>query len=228
MLSVATDNPDYPLVFVTFDRVTSDDASYRKSALIHVQEEPTVTKDGFVIIANTKGNNNGKLVVQNLLEEVEYTLIGGEGKEFWLSDTLGNADVDTSGVAGSLAEYGWGRLEISPKKADLTDHILTVMYVTDGDNEAAPIKAVDISSDKLAGSMLLGKAMLFPKNEKLLDAQADFTIKNSAECFVVGVSAGAWTIMNGDKVIDTVMVEEGVNLITFTAEAGKYTVKPAN
>lgn len=34
MLAVATDDAARPLVFVTFDRITSDDALFRKSALI--------------------------------------------------------------------------------------------------------------------------------------------------------------------------------------------------
>ena len=60
MFAVATNDRNRPLVFVTFDRITSDDASYRKSALIHMQEEPVITDDGFAIITNTKGDNNGK------------------------------------------------------------------------------------------------------------------------------------------------------------------------
>ena len=228
MFAAATDDPTKPLVFVTFDRITSDDASYRKSALIHVQEEPTITEDGFAIVTNTKGDNNGKMIVQNLLEDVEYTVIGGEGKEFWLNDKLGNCA--TNSTDGNVAEYGWGRIEISPKVADKTDYMLTVMYVTDATNNSAPVKAQDISSENLAGAFLLNRAMLFPKNEKLLTEESSFTISGSGsiDCYVAGVAAGEWKIMNGDDVIAMVNVEEGTNLITFSASAGTYTVKPAN
>lgn len=228
MLAVATDNPSYPLVFVTFDRITSDDASYRKSALIHVQEEPTITNDGFAIVTNTQHNNSGKMVVQTVMEATEYKVIGGEGKEFWLSDKLGNADIDTNGVAGSLAEYGWGRIEISPANPEKTNRMLTVMYVTDAENKSSPIRAEDISSDNLAGAMILGKAMLFPKNEKLLAEESSFTLNTAGECFVAGVSAGRWMVCRGETVIQTITVDDGTNLLSFTAGAGDYTIKPVN
>ena len=229
MFAVATNDAKCPLVFVVYDRITSDDASYRKSALIHVQEEPTLTSDGFIIITNTKGDNNGKLVVQNVMEDVEYTIIGGEGKQFWLSDALGNANVDTTVVDGSVAEYGWGRVEISPKEADLTNSMLTVMYVTDATNNSAPIKAKDVSTETLAGSVMMNKAIFFPKNDKLLAEEATLTATGtgSIEYFVCGISAGEWTIYNGDTVVKTITVEEGTNLLTFTASAGTYTIKPA-
>ena len=225
MFAVATDDVDRPLVFVTFDRITSDDASFRKSALIHVQQEPTVTNDGFAIVTNTKNGNNGKMIVQTVGDATEYTLIGGEGKEFWLCDHLGNAPVNT---AGNVAEYGWGRIEISPAEADLTNYMLTVMYVTDATNKSAPIKAVDLSSENVAGTMLLGKAIFFPKNEKLFTSEITVTVNEKADCYVTGISAGDWTVYNGDSIVKTVTVEEGTNLLTFTANTGTYTIKPAN
>lgn len=223
MLTVATDDPMCPLAFVTFDRITSDDASFRKSALIHVQQEPTITDD-FAIVTNTKNGNNGKMVVQTVMEDTEYTVIGGEGKEFWLCDHLGNAAVST---AGEVAEYGWGRIEISPSSPELTNHIFTVMYVTDATNKSEPIKAKNISTEILAGTSILGKAMLFPKNDKLLSSAATFTLDSKAECFVAGVESGEWEIYKGDTFVKTVTVTEGEHLITFAADAGSYTVKPA-
>ena len=225
MLAVATDDAARPLVFVTFDRITSDDASFRKSALIHVQQEPIITPDGFAIVTNTKNGNNGKMIVQTVMEDTEFTVIGGEGKEFWLCDHLGNASVST---AGDVAEYGWGRIEISPAEADLTNHMFTVMYVTDADNNSAPIQARDISTDALAGAMILGKAMFFPKNDKLLSGEVTFTLTSGAECFVAGVAAGTWEIYKNGEFVDSVTVSDSEHLITFEADVGSYTVKPIN
>ena len=227
MIAVATGDSAFPFAFVTFDRITSDDASYRKSALIHMQEEPTIDGD-FAIITNTKGSNNGKLVVQTVGFDTDYTVIGGEGKEFWLNDTLGNATTDISNAPGSVAEYGWGRIEISPTVADKTNHMLTVMYVTDADNNAAPIKAADISTENLAGASMFGKSILFPKNEKLLTEESGFTLATYGECFIAGVSAGEWNIIKDGVTVQTLTVADGTNLISFTAAAGTYTVKPAN
>ena len=227
MFAVATGNSSCPLVFVTFDRITSDDASYKKTALIHCQYEPTLTSDGIAIITNTSGSNNGKLVVQSVGFDTDLTIVGGEGKQFWLGDTLGNANVDTSN--GGIAEYGWGRVEISPDVAEKTNHMLTVMYVTDATNNATATKAVDISSENLAGAMIFGKAILFPKNEKLLSTESSFTVNSGAECFVTGVTAGRWNVMQGDNLVASVDVEDGTNMFSFkAASAGTYTIILAN
>ncbi len=242
MFAVATGDKNCPLVFLTFDRITALDESFHKAALIHVQEQPEITKDGFAVITNTNstahGQNNGKMIVQSVGFGTEYTVIGGEGKEFWIAgvDENGNYSLEAgknldSGyklVENSIAEYGWGRIEISPAEAALTNHMLTVMYVTDADNNSAPVKAKDITSENLAGAMIFGKAVLFSKNEKLLTEDSSFTLTEGAECFVAGVSAGTWTVMNGNTVVETVAVADGTNLLTFTASgAGTYTIKLA-
>ncbi len=234
MFAVATGEDDSPLVFMTFDRITSDNASYHKSALIHVQEEPTLTNNGFAIVTNTKHDNSGKMIVQTVGYATEYTVIGGTGKEYWVAgvDENGNYSLENgyniasnkTYVEDSIAEDGWGRIEISPAEADLTNHMLTVMYVTDAKNSSSPVKAENIASDNLAGAEIFGKAVLFPENEKLLSEESSFTLNAAAECFIVGVDAGTWAVTNGST-IHTAVVEEGVNLINFTANAtGSYTL----
>ncbi len=238
MFAVATGDESCPLVFLTFDRVTTDSIKYHKAALIHTQEEPTVTQDGFVIITNTKGQNNGKMIVQTVGYETEYAVIGGEGREYWIPGVSGgeysleagyNLPHNYNLIAGSIAEYGWGRIEISPKSPDRTNYMLTVMYVTDADNNSAPIKAKNISSERLSGAEIFGKAVLFPEAENLLTGEASFTLTEAGECFVAGVLAGGWDIMYGGEVIATAEVKDGENLLTFSASAaGTYTLRPAS
>ena len=221
MFSVATGNELYPYVFLTFDRITSDDASFKKTALIHTEKEPVLTSDGYAYVIN----GDGKLVIQSVGFDTTYTLVGGEGNEF---NVNGTNIPDPSSQYGNKGEYGWGRIEISPEVAEKTNHMLTVMYVTDAKNGSAHIKATEIISENLAGAHILGKTVLFSKNEKLLSEQSSFTLSNSGECFIAGVSAGTWTITGAGKTT-TVTVEEGTNLISFTANAaGTYTITPAN
>lgn len=235
MFVVATGDSKCPYVILTFDRITSDDPSYRKSALIHVQNEPTVTDDGFAIITN----GEGKLIVQSVMTDTEYTVVGGEGMEFWIPgvDAEGNYSLEdgrniptkTTLVNGSIAEYGWGRIEISPAEANLTDYMLTVMYVTDATNSASHTKAEDISSENLAGAQIFGKAILFPKNEKLLTKESSFAVSSGTECFVTGVSSGKWNVMQGGKIVAAVDVEDGTNMFSFNATSeGTYTIIPVN
>ena len=235
MFAIATGNAKCPYAVIIFDRITSDDPSYRKSALIHVQNEPTITDGGFAIITN----GDGKLVVQTVMADTEYTVIGGEGKEFWIPgvDENGNYSLEDGrniptnikSFPGSIEEYGWGRIEISPAEEEKTSYMLTVMYVTDAQNNSVPTRADDISSDNLAGAMLFGKAVLFPKNEKLLTEESSFTLGSGGECFVTGVGEGKWNIMCGDTLVTTAEVAEGTNMLTFdAAAAGTYTLTPAN
>lgn len=226
MFAVATENKECPLVFVTFDRITAKDASFKKTALIHIQEEPHLTDDGFAIITTTRRNTNGKMILQNISFDVNYNVIGGEGREFWVNDS--NCPHKKKICEGSLEEYGWGRIEISPVTPEKTNHILTVMYVTDIANESAPIKAKDIGAQKLSGAEIFGKAILFPKNEKLLAEEATFIVSDDAECYVAGVMAGKWAVSKDSTVFKTVVVEESSHLLTFTAGAGVYTIKHIN
>ena len=215
MFAVATGIARCPYAVIIFDRITSDDPSYRKSALIHVQNEPTITDDGFAIITN----GDGKLVVQSVMADTEYTVIGGEGKEFWIPgvDENGNYSLEDGrniptnikSFPGSLEEYGWGRIEISPAEEEKTSYMLTVMYVTDTQNNSVPTRADDISSDNLA--------------------ESSFTLGSGGECFVTGVGEGKWNIMCGDTLVTTAEVAEGTNMLTFdAAAAGTYTLTPAN
>ena len=47
MLAAATQDEKCPLAFVTFDRITAKDSFFKKTALLHVQQEPEITDDGF-------------------------------------------------------------------------------------------------------------------------------------------------------------------------------------
>ena len=220
MLSVMTDDEKCPMVFVTFDRITSQRSYFKKTALLHSKSAPKVTDDGFVIITNTKDTNNGKLVAQSLITDMSVTVFGdGNGAEYTIQDTV----FKPRSYDYSDPDY---RIELSPKNASETDMILTVMYVTDADNEAEPIRATEIQTDKLSGSLILGRATLFAKDKEPLCES--FTVQlpegdGEVDVYVAGVSQGLWQI--GDK---TVEVKEGEGILCFTASASKVTVTPKN
>lgn len=228
MLSVMTDDENYPMVFVTYDRITSDDASYKKTALIHIQQEPTLTDDGFAIITNTKNGNSGKMVVQSLATPVDYTVLGGEGQEYMVNGVNVANEYETR-VEGGIGEFGWGRIEISPQTESKTDRLLTVMYVTDAKNDAAPIRADEIDTAELSGAVIFQKAMLFTKDTDPLHTAATFTVSGDGtlDYYIAGVAAGDWNIsVNGSSTF-TVTVNEESGLLRFTAAAGEIRITPA-
>ena len=220
MLSVMTDDKECPMVFVTFDRITSVRSHFKKTLLLHSQSAPAVTDDGFVIITNTKDGNNGKLVAQSLLTDMSVSVFGdGNGAEYTIQDTVFKP-----------RSYDYGdpdyRIELTPKRASEEDLLLTMMYVTNADNEAEPIKATEINSDKLCGALILNRATLFAKGkEPLCEA---FTVdlpkcSGEVDVYVAGVADGVWNIGG-----TTTEVKEGEGILSFATASTKVTVTPIN
>ncbi len=222
MLALPTDNAECPFAFLTFDRISAKDKAFRKCALLHTQEEPKITED-FAVITNTKGDYHGKLVAQSVGFETEYTVVGGEGKEFFVVDH--DIPTEITLVKDSIAEYGWGRIEISPKKPELKNYILNVMYVTDAENENPHVKAKDIGTERLAGAEIFGKSVFFPKDEKLLSGEIELTLKADGDCFICGIAKGDYAIIKDGKIQESVKVKEGENILTFKAKSGTYIIK---
>jgi len=223
MLSVMTDNEDVPMVFVTFDRITADDPSYKKTFLLHSLQEPEVTDDGYVIISNTKNGNSGKLVAQSLLTDMTCTVYGdGKGAEY----TINGEVYLPNNYNKNHPDY---RIELSPATEAKTDHLLTVMYVTDASNTAAPIQAEEIQNGEVVGAVILNRVMLFAKNPGALQSEFSFTVNGEGEhdYYVGGVAAGNWNVSVNGEVVETVTVAEGEGILTFTASAGNVTVTPA-
>lgn len=212
MISVMTDNKTYPMVFVTFDRVTADDANYKKTVLLHSKTKPEVTSDGYVIVKN----GGGKLVSQSLITDMKATVNGGNGAEYTFNGTV----YKPSNYDSSNPEY---RIDLNPVKANKTDRMLTLMYVTDATNSAAPVKAKEINTDTLAGAEIFNRAILFAKEQGELTGTHSFKLSGDAECYIGGVKAGKWQVTSGGKT-ETVTVQNGEGLLTFTASAGTVEV----
>ncbi len=237
MFAFATGDKKCPYAFMTFDRITAKDASFHKSALIHVLEEPKIDKD-FAIITDTRFDYSGKMVVQTVGDEAEYTVVGGEGKEWWIPgvDENGNYSIEAGRnlphahklVENSMAEYGYGRIEISPKNHEKTNRMLSVMYVTDAENTDKPIKAKDISDENLAGAEIFGKSVLFPKNDKLIRGEISIKAEEDGEYFVCGVMSGKWTLSKNGEEIETLTVRVGENMLHLSASIGEYTFTPVH
>ena len=215
MLSAMTDDGTHPMVFVTFDRIKSKKSYFKKTALIHPMTEPEIA-DGFTVITNTKGGNNGKLVVQSLLTDVSINVFGdGNGAEYTIHDTV----FKPRSYDPEDPDY---RIEFSPKQQKETDLLLTVMYVTDADNKEVNIRAKDISNEKLAGALILDRAILFAKDKCPLDSEFSFELPESnslKECYVAGLLPGMWLIENGGK-SQSLEVKDGEGILVFTSHGG--------
>ena len=216
MLSVMTDSEDFPMVFATFDRISAKSPSFKKTYLLHSMTKPEI--DGnFVVIKNTKESNNGKLVAQSLYTEMDVRVWGdGNGEEYTINETVfkprsyNTADPDY-------------RVELSPKKAEKTDRLLTVMYVTDASDTSPLIKAKEIETEELIGAYILGRALLFAKDKEPLDGKLSFDAPtdSAADYYVAGVSPGEWSVSIDGRMIGAYSVKEGEGILSFNAPVGR-------
>ena len=219
MISVATDDVKCPMVFVTFDRISAKHPSYQKKVLLHSMCEPALTDGGCLIITNTKDSNNGKLVAQSLLTDMNCTVFGdGNGAEYTINETVfkprsyNTADPDY-------------RIELTPKSSNKTDLVLTAMYVTDADNDSPVTKAQEIDAGGLVGAVLFGRAILFNKHQDPLKGDVSISLENNAgtRVYAIGLKTGKWRIATDQgELIKAVEPDEGV--LSFNTSGGNITL----
>ena len=221
MISVMTDDKDMPMVFATFDRITAKDKSFKKTVLLHSMVPPVLTDDGFIVITNTKDNNSGKLVAQSLITDMTPTVLGdGNGEEYTIGDKVYRPD------SYNPADPDY-RIDLCPATEAATDRILTLMYVTDAENDSLPVKAKEIISEKLLGASILDVALLFPKESGALSGNLSFTTEGEGNLryYVTGVSDGEWTVEANGVAVAKTLVKENEGILTFTAPAGEINLK---
>lgn len=108
-------------VFTVRDEIEAKSADYKKKFLLHCQTQPQL--DGNTVTITNKG---GRLVCRVIEpKDAKIELVGGEGKEF-LVNGINYPDDNLQGK-----EYGWGRIEISPKEASLYDTFIVEMEIKD-------------------------------------------------------------------------------------------------
>lgn len=223
MLFMPLDDDEHPAAFVVFDRVETDKSGYKKTFMLHMQQEPSVDGNVSTIVNNVDGYN-GKLTNQTLIPaDANIEIIGGEGKEFWMGDR--NYALKSPASQDSALEEGWGRIEISPKKTDKTDYFLNVMYVNDADKDLALEKAELIETEAFAGAKIFNRVAMFNKEKARTKDAVSFTVPgNDAELKVnvAGLEAGTWSIKVNGSEIGTQIASEDGGIIYFTAPAGSY------
>ena len=225
MFSLHTGRDDNPLAFFVYDRVTAVDESYKKTVLLHMQARPLITKTPSgnrecAMITNL----SSRLYVQSVGTAVEYSMIGGEGKQF----NANGVDYERTQIAGEPfvfnfnVEEGWGRIEIIPKTPAKTDCMLTVMYIAPdvdyspklvlGESNILPFReVVEIKGDGIIGTAIIGNAAIFPEHGKEFECKVSFTIPENSEvkkCYIIGMKAGEWRLSDGRTV--TVGYDSGI------------------
>ena len=211
-----TADSDEELYFFVFDNITATSGSYKKTFLLHVPTEPTISGNTITVV----NENDAKLVVQNVFGGDTITKIGG---------TNNNYNVNGSQVVPSKGgnDGYWGRVEISPNTGSATNQILNVMYVCD-DDDPNTLTAVPISNSTVKGAVLGNTAAVFVTSATRRTTSFNFTASGSGTLnyYVSGVAAGGWAISVNGVLVGTTHATEDGGLATFTAPAGTVTLVP--
>ena len=229
MLTVYTDNVDFPMVFFVYDDVEAKSAGFETKFLLHVNTPDAPTVSGNTV---TISNGEGKLVLTCLAGSSRIDSLGGR-----VYDASGKYDAKTSSnyLVNGVQLYdstlkddeAWGRVEIvSTAKAT---KMMNVIYVTDaGQTKTAPAIS-SISGTNVQGGVFGNVAAVFMTSRTRVTTAQSFTVSGSGtmEYYVSGVAAGTWTVSVGGTTKTVTATEDG-GLLVFTAPAGTVTITPKN
>ncbi len=252
MLTVFTDDPDYPMLFFTYDQITSANnrTNFTKTFLLHTVNEPTINS-GALTATVTEGD--GKLVLHSVTGAKSISKIGGTGKKYWVNGyTSSGEDIGINLTDTAVSESDtsfWGRIELTTK-GNVSDNMLTAMYVTDATNNQT-LTVTKLSGTNYDGAMIADTyvAIFARTTNKTGQLNESFSFTASGEgtrkYYISGVDAGNWKITVGDTVIYKTVGSESMtperydngNLVTettrtttgllaFTADAGEVTIEP--
>jgi len=226
MLTWNTGNATYPAVVVIFDRVKSDNASFKKTWLLHSMQQPTISNRTIAIVRDTRHYKSskyycGKLVTESLLPaQATMKKVGGPGKAFWVESTKKNYAASKA----APAEAGAWRVEVSPSTAAKSDRFLHVMTVMDKGTSSNPA-VWKIQENGVVGASVLGRTVVFSDASTLLTS-AQFTIQdsNNTKVLVCDLEPGTWNVYrNGYKIVTKTATSDG-QCIYFNGQSGTYTL----
>ena len=245
MLTVYTNDADIPMVFFVYDSISSTDADFKKSFLLHCVKEPeisgTATNNSFTVSPNADGQmqatvteGDGKLVLTNVSGGDLMHKIGGEGFAYWIGNENefdGTAASGFNGVDPGRTDSSnkiWGRIEVTARGETTTDMLNTV-YVT-GAKSTAALASLGIETEKVVGAVMGKIAAVFVKDSERATSTIEFCAsgEGNIDYYVSGLYAGTWDVyVNGSKV-KTVKSSEDAGFIRFNAPAGDVRLVPGD
>ena len=225
---------DVPAALIVLDNITSSDASYKKTWLLHGQEEEPIVDGTKTTFTNTysdeNGAYNGKMIVNTLLPaNPTISKVGGEGN--W-SYVQGKANENyEAGESDTPVDEGNGwRIEVSPSSSAATDTFLNILQVSDADKNYY-IEPTKIESGDVVGVQIADRVVTFAKNGGEVASDVVLTAAGgSNEYTLCDMKAGTWTVSNGSasKTYQTTADGKVLNFIDDSAQGTQLTVTYTN
>ena len=219
MLTVYTEDKDFPLAFFAYDDITSCDESFKKTFLLQISATDAPTVSGNTVITENEG---GRLVLTSLMDSPVITPLGGRAyTEDGKYDPDNSSNYLVNGVncrtLSGIDDKHWGRVEISPADPAKRDKLLHAIYVTDKGSEAAAptVERIDLECGLAArvGATVAVFVESFDEKKISIDLGDAPSV-----CYISGLCAGKWT--DGESTYEIALGEE---LLKLTA-SGKLTL----
>ena len=226
MLTVFTENKNCPLVMLVHDTVEAKDKNFRKSFLLHTNNEPTLNKEEMSAYATF---GEGRITLRSLYGANAMEKIGGEGKAYWISNSdFYNSDGTLCGKnctdefsPTDNSELIWGRLEIICQGKEC-EELLNLIVVTDKDVEAQKPTAFSDKDGVLTVEIM---DILAAFVTKAAEHRAEYTVTvtnpEGARCHIAGLDMGQWQIKTSAGDCTTVTITEDSSVLSFFAKPGE-------
>lgn len=233
MLTVYTENQDFPMALFVYDDVESVDPSFKKTFLMHISSADAPRISGGRVITE---NGGGRLVLNSLSGGVKIKSVGGRGYDEegnYLSDKSRNYLIGGKQChsVNKKDDGHWGRIEISPaEQNERKAEFLNLLYVTDKGTKKISPKVARIDGNNAVGAIFGKTVALFATSRTPEACEISVEIsgpRGDLEYFISGVRGGPWQVsVNGRDLGIKRATEEG-GLLVFTAPAGSLEISPA-
>ena len=217
-----------PAALIVFDEITSSDAKFKKTWLLHGTEKPSVSGNKAVFENTGTGNISdygGRLELTTLLpksENLSTDIVGGS-EDGWgvvrrwaynedLSDWEMTFEQSYDEANASDAdENNTYRIELSPKTPSEKNYFLNVMLV----GEATGVSAELIETEDFYGTTVLDRAVFFALSGEE-NTEFEASLSGSYRYTVCDMKPGTYKVTdkNGDR---SVCVSKDGHVLSFTA-----------
>lgn len=231
MAFISTDDSNISAFMAVYDKMSSVNASLKKTFILHSQTEPSISGKTATVVNtgaayNGTGNYGGKMTVNSLLpQNASITKVGGSSAAYSVNGT----NYPASSV-DQHSEPGWGRIEISPASSNINDDFLTIMTVSDADNQTVVTPEL-ISGASLTGAKVQNKVVLFSNEtnteKNRVQQQASFSVSSSStlDYMVFGLKSGQWIVKKDGNIVCTEFVTAKEATLSFSESGGNFTLE---
>ncbi|MFP4400562.1 MAG: heparinase II/III family protein, partial [Candidatus Woesearchaeota archaeon] len=158
-------------ILLTYDRVNTTQARFNKTFLLHMVNEPTINNNRITIT-----NDPSKLYIDVLTPNMEYEIIGGEGREYEVNGI--NYPIGGEPTTGEAGNY---RIEIEPNKLQKYDNLFMAMDIVETQE---PTTKIYNSSDTLDAVTINNQTIIFTK---YINSTGEINIQTPKRLIVTGL-----------------------------------------